>query len=212
MSGCEMKEYLLAIAQDLGEVAIDDFIEDGIWKDIPVLSTAVNLAKISTALRERAFLRKLRKFLYEYEKLVINEKEKIKKKILSYYDQELLGEEITKTIDDSENSKKASLLGKGLTILLEDSVDTDFYLSLANKISKCYYADILHLKDFETENSEYFACNDKIPGISLDQLYFCGFLIETGYNAGNLSGTEPCGRRYQLNEYGVTVRSLLLNI
>lgn len=98
-------------------------------------------------------------------------------------------------------------------LLKVDRSKTCFYYFIFNDyISKCYYADLLHLKNFETENSEYFASHDKIPGMSLDQLYFCVFLIETGYNAGNLSGTESCGRGYQLNEYGITIRSLLLNI
>ena len=88
-------------------------------------------------------------------------------------------------------------------------IDVNLYLVLANRISKCYYSDILHLKDFETENSEYFASNDKIPGISLDQLYFCGFLSDTGYSGGGFND-EPCGRGYALNEYGRALRKILM--
>ena len=61
----EMKENLLAVGQDFGEIAIDAFMNDGIWKDIPVISTAVNIAKIGATFRDRAFLNKLHDFLYE---------------------------------------------------------------------------------------------------------------------------------------------------
>ena len=205
----EMKENLLAVGQDFGEIAIDAFMNDGIWKDIPVISTAVNIAKIGATFRDRAFLNKLHDFLYEYEKLTGEEKEKIKDKIYSYQDKKSFGEEITKTIDDAENCKKATLLGKAMKALLSDEVDVNLYLVLANRISKCYYSDILHLKDFETENSEYFASNDKIPGIFLDQLYFCGFLSDTGYSGGGFND-EPCGRGYALNEYGRALRKILM--
>lgn len=205
----DLKNNFLSIVQDNGEVLLDAFMKDGLWKDIPILGTCINVAKINANINNMMFLRKLYKFFFEASQLSENAKKKIKEKISSYSDKNLLGEEIIKVIDDSENDKKAILLGKAIRILTQNEISVDFYLSLVNKISRCYYADLLCIKDFETEASEYYSGNDKIPGVSLDQLYFCGFLNDTGYSGGGLEN-EPCGRSYQLNEYGIILRKMLL--
>ena len=55
----------LSICTDIGEMGLDSFMEDGIWKNIPFLSTAVSLYKIGNSIKGRHDLKKLAIFLEE---------------------------------------------------------------------------------------------------------------------------------------------------
>ena len=210
MKNAKIMDPVLNSVQDLGEVAIDSLLDNSFWKDIPVLSTVVNVVKVGTTIKDNMFLRKLYRFLYEYKQLDDVTKKKIQERIISYKEKCSLGEEIVSVIDSFENSKKAALIVCVLKFLTQDDLDVDVYLVLIDRIAKCYYADLMWVKKFETEDSKYCDHNDKIPGSVLSQLYFSGFLDNVGFDGGDLSDTMPCGQVYQLNQYGVIMRNVLI--
>ena len=46
----------LNICANIGEMGLGTFMEDGSWRDIPFLSTAVSLYKIGNSIKERHHL------------------------------------------------------------------------------------------------------------------------------------------------------------
>ena len=64
VSGC-VGEFL--------EIGIDSLLDDGIWKDIPFISTAVSIYRIGHSIRERHHLKKLAVFLNEIHANAHNE-------------------------------------------------------------------------------------------------------------------------------------------
>ncbi len=59
--------HLTKIIQDYGELAIDALIQDDLLKEIPVIGTAVRLTKMGIAIRDRNFLKKILRFIQEFE-------------------------------------------------------------------------------------------------------------------------------------------------
>lgn len=84
-----MKEKSLSIAfadtladdtisciSDLEEVGLDAVMEDGILKDIPIVSTAIALYKIGNSIKERHNLKKLLVFLNELNNGILDEQKR----------------------------------------------------------------------------------------------------------------------------------------
>lgn len=47
-----IKENSIDIVSNVAEVELDNFLEDGLWKNIPFVSTAVSLFKIGKSIRD----------------------------------------------------------------------------------------------------------------------------------------------------------------
>lgn len=74
--GDSIKEEVGACISDLTEVGLDAIMDDGILKDIPIVSTTVALYKIGNSIRERHHLKKLIIFLQEINKGIANEQKR----------------------------------------------------------------------------------------------------------------------------------------
>ena len=75
--GDSIKEEVGACISDLTEVGLDAIMDDGVLKDIPILSTAVVLYKIGYSIHERHHLKKLIIFLHEINKGIANEQKRV---------------------------------------------------------------------------------------------------------------------------------------
>ena len=62
----------------LAEVGLDSIMEDGLFKDVPILSTVVSLYKIGDNIKDRYNIKKLIAFLNEINNEIPNEKEREK--------------------------------------------------------------------------------------------------------------------------------------
>lgn len=61
---------------DLAEVGLDAITEDGVLKDIPILSTVVGLYRIGHTIRERHTIKQLALFVMELDKGCVDEKKR----------------------------------------------------------------------------------------------------------------------------------------
>lgn len=75
--GDSLKEESIACISDLAEVGLDAIMDDGIFKDIPILSTAVAVYKIGSSIKERHNLKKLILFLNEINNGIIDEQKRV---------------------------------------------------------------------------------------------------------------------------------------
>lgn len=69
-------ENILDITSDLLEVGLDSIMEDGLLKDVPILSTAISFFKIGKSINERYNIKKLCKFINEVNKGTIDEEKR----------------------------------------------------------------------------------------------------------------------------------------
>lgn len=76
--GDSLKSESISCIGDLTEVGLDAIMEDGIFKDIPIISTAISVYKIGNSILERHNLKKLAIFLSEINNDIATEQKRIK--------------------------------------------------------------------------------------------------------------------------------------
>lgn len=69
-------EDISGIVEDYAELGLDALVEDGIFKDIPIVSTAVAIYRIGNSIRERHHVAKLVSFLNEINKRIADEEKR----------------------------------------------------------------------------------------------------------------------------------------
>lgn len=71
--GHSLTEEVSGIAGEYAELGLDAMVEDGLFKDIPIVSTAMAVYRIGKSIRERHHIAKLISFLNEINKNVADE-------------------------------------------------------------------------------------------------------------------------------------------
>ena len=51
-----MKDELMSIITEYGELTLDFFLPDGVIKRLPIIGSAFSMIKISTDIRDRSFI------------------------------------------------------------------------------------------------------------------------------------------------------------
>ena len=74
--GNSLTEEMLGIAGEYAELGLDAFVEDGLFKDIPIVSTAVAVYRIGKSIREKHHVAKLISFLNEINKGIADEEKR----------------------------------------------------------------------------------------------------------------------------------------
>ena len=74
--GNSLTEEVSEIAGEYAELGLDALVEDGLFKDIPMVSTAVAVYRIGKSIRERHHVAKLISFLNEINKNVVDEEKR----------------------------------------------------------------------------------------------------------------------------------------
>ena len=71
-----LKEESIACIGEYAEIGLDAIMEDGVLKDIPIVSTAIALYKIGNSIKERHNLKKLLIFLNEINNGIADEEKR----------------------------------------------------------------------------------------------------------------------------------------
>lgn len=74
--GNSLTEEVYGIAGEYAELGLDALAEDGIFKDIPIVSTAMTVYRIGNSIRERHHVAKLISFLNEINKGIADEEKR----------------------------------------------------------------------------------------------------------------------------------------
>jgi F0F1-type ATP synthase alpha subunit len=73
-----LAESTIDIISDIAEVGLDAVLDDGLLKDIPIISTAVSLFKIGKTIHDRVYVKQLGVFIDEIKKHTVNEEKRQK--------------------------------------------------------------------------------------------------------------------------------------
>jgi hypothetical protein len=62
--------------KEYAEVGIDYFMEDGIYKDIPIINTIISVGKIGVSISDRRLIKKISKFIYCLSDVSVEDRDK----------------------------------------------------------------------------------------------------------------------------------------
>jgi len=181
--------------RNLGEVALDTILQEGILRDIPVLNTIVSFYKAGVEIHHQLFLTKIINFLKELSNTPLEKREKFVEEIKRNPTQE---REFEKTllllIDRADSLQKPSILGKLLKHHILGNISYEDATRLSYMVDRVYISDLSYLLNFNSGVQR-----NQIIAASLQSI---GLLSFAGIDGGTLGEeTSSGGVSYELNEY-----------
>jgi len=143
--GSSLTEEVSDIAGEYAELGLDALVEDGLFKDIPIVSTAVAVYRIGKSIREKHHIAKLISFLNEINKGIVDEEKRqnYREKFTSnekFRNQEL--EYILILIDRYISFDKPQLLAKLYLAYLDGLIDWSEFLRYSEILDRFLHGDI----------------------------------------------------------------------
>jgi hypothetical protein len=188
-------DKLGSVGRDLGEVALDTVLKEGVLRDIPVFNTIVALYQAGVEIHHHLFVRKIINFLRELSSIplekrwkFVEETEKNPKKKCE------LGETLLLLIDRADSLQKPSILGKLLSNHILGNISYEDVTRLSYIVDRVYISDLNYLLKFESGVQR----NSNIAA----SLQSVGLLSFSGIDGGNFDNEDSGGVIYVLNEYG----------
>lgn len=134
------------VSQELTEIVIDGFLEEGIIKEIPILGSIIGIGKGVMNISDRLFTKKLLLFILEIKDLTPVERNVQISKIQRDSDyQNSIGEKLLMIVDKCNDSTKASLLGKLFLCTLKNELTYKDFIRCAEIINNASLNSLLEV-------------------------------------------------------------------
>ena len=172
-----LKEDVVSCVSEFAEIGLDAIMNDGILKDVPIVSTAVSLYKIGNSFKERHNIKKLIVFLNEFNNGIENPKKRraYREKFSandSFRNQQI--EYLLVLIDRYISYDKPLMLAKLYLAYLDDLIDWNAFSSYAEIIDSFLPGDRERL----IEEGPFVTHYNQIDS-SILRLSSSGLLIQT---------------------------------
>lgn len=201
-----ISEEIGNIATDILEIGLDSILDDGLLKEVPILSTAVNVFKIGKSVVERHYLKKLAAFISQLNKGIVDEKQR------DYYkntvkdhprkrDEEL--EYILIIIDRYIHADKAKKLAKLYLSYLDKEIDWETFTKCSEILDRLLPGDYQELSlGFWPNLSDSEVSDSLLRLVSLGLVISHNKSAEVDNTVGKLIVPDSTVKDYELTRFG----------
>ncbi len=187
-------EPVFSTTLELCEVGIDSLLDDGIFKDIPIVSLVMGVGKTAQNIQERNLLHQTLNFIKSFNEKSIDEKKlkKYKEKIdkSSKIAEKELGRVLI-ILNSNVEVKKSQLLGKVFRAYVDEIIDWNQFCDLSEAISRLFISDIKLISDIWQHKIND---SNQCMNYQIDRLVSIGFIGTTTKSmtigSNNTSNTE----------------------
>ena len=155
----------MELVKDYSELTLDSVLEEGTFKEIPIIGTLVSLYKIGNSLRERHHFKKIAIFLNQLKDIAKAERQAFLLK-LDEEDKyrESIFEKVLLTLERLDESHKAEFVGNLFKLYIMEVIDKNKFLRLSGIVERANLYDLLALhyrhsrfdKDWDGKMPYYF--------------------------------------------------------
>lgn len=200
----------------IAEVGLDQFLDDGILKEVPVLSTVIGLYKVGHTLKDRHNIKKLAKFVQALNDKVTDEGQRIayRRKICDdphKRSQEL--EYILILIDRYIEYEKPSLLAKLYLAYLDEKIDWQLFTQYSIVIDNLFVEDLQFLKKGDNQIVRQEKTASVLRLVSLGLLYeqtnTTKFEVDEDGHLTMVAPHEVTEKMYSRTEFGTTFAEII---
>lgn len=142
--GNSLKINTESLFTNIMEVGIDSFLDDGVLKDVPFLSTVMGVYKVGTSIRERFHFKKLLVFIEGLNKNINNEDE-LKNYQMKFRDNSKFRSEeleyIVVIIDKFLSLEKSVMLSRLYLAYLDNEIIWDEFLVYSEVVDRLFKYD-----------------------------------------------------------------------
>ena len=217
-----LKEESISCIGEYAEIGLDAVMEDGILKDIPIVSTAIALYKIGSSIKERHNLKKLLVFLNELNNGILDEQKRkeYQQKFQSnekFRNQEI--EYLLVLIDRYINYDKPQMLAKLYLAYLDGTIIWEELTMYAEVIDRFLLLDC----KFLTSELEAYTTYRNIGVEPILRLVALGLMVEESSNSlwtddgrggfavttASMELAKSKEKRYKKTEFGEKLATIL---
>ena len=180
---------------DVAEVAFDALLKDGILKDLPIIGSIVTLLKGTMDIRDRIFVAKIARFLFNLSSTPFEQRESFKREIhQNAKTKRKVGTSLVLILDRLDDIEKTDFLAECFKAYLCKKISFDQFRRLSAAI------DIAFMDDLKT------ICGERSNAEEAEQIYLSN-LARTGlvkFIASGIQGTwnEMGNIKYSLSPLG----------
>lgn len=188
---------------DIGEVGIDSLLDDGIFKDIPIVNLVMGIGKTAQNIHERNLLQQTLNFIKSFNEKSIDEKKLKKYKEKINKNKKVAEKELGRVLiilNSNVETKKSELLGKIFRTYVDERIDWNQFCDLSEAISRLFISDINLIYDIWKHkiNDSNHCMNYQI-----DRLVAIGFIgTATKSMTIGSNNTSDTVRYLSLTEFG----------
>jgi hypothetical protein len=185
---------LSSVISDAGELSLDSILKDGLLKDIPVISSMLNLFKLGVSLQNYFLLSKLLSFLKSLDNVNIESRKQAIKKLEAdtEYSQNV-GEHLILLLDRMDDLNKPKMIARAFTAYCKKEINSVQLQRLYYAIDRILLCDNSHIKTFLNNRGK-----EELP-VDIEQNFVNSGLgyVKSGYGVGGVYPTELCGLFYK---------------
>lgn len=128
---------------ELAETITDSLYNDGLLREIPIISTLVGLTKVSLTIREQLFMKKILSFLSGIKDVDIEKRKRLISEIEKSDKQKIrVGEKLLYILDKCDDHITAKYLAMIFSAFLKQELTYSEYLRCSNIIQKLFIDDL----------------------------------------------------------------------
>lgn len=176
--GNSLTAEISGLIGEYAEIGLDALAEEGLFKDIPFISTAMSIYRIGNTIRERNHIAKLVSFLDEINNGIADDKERLKYQEKFRDNEKFRSEELEYVmllIDRYISFDKPQMLARLYLAYLDDTLTWDEFKKYAEVIDHFLPGDLQELQKGNQYDVHYLNVSD-----SLLRLISMGFIMEIG--------------------------------
>lgn len=204
-----MKDEIMSLLTDYGELTLDMFLRDGIIKELPIVGSTFSMIKISADIRDRIFLEKLKSFIENIEKNT-----KWQEKFSDIEECSRISKQLLYIVDSCDDDKKLKLIGMAFNYFVNGEISKDEYFYIVNIILKSFYPFLKILLDINESDVRFKNDGTKYDYVGIAHLLNIGALDFDGqtpvlFNSQTNKIESPPSIIVALNGYSEFLRELL---
>ena len=203
-----MKDEIISLISDLGEVTLDHIMQDGIIKDLPIVGPFFSTIKVAIDIRDRLFVEKIKSFIENIDK-----NQKWKEKFSDREECNKISKQLLYIVDSCDDDNKLKLIGMAFNYLVTGEINRDEYFYTVNIISKSFFPFLKILLDIDESDKRFKNDGTKYDYFGIAHLLNIGALDFDGQTAASFSSKtgefEPPYVIVAVNGYGQFLMELL---
>lgn len=137
---------------EAGDLTLDGVLEEGIFRDVPVVGNLVRLYKVGAGVRDYLFLRKVIRFLTALKDVPQPERDAFVEEMeRDSATKRRVGEALLLHLEKADDLEKCSLLARVFKAYLRKRIDLVSFRRLAAVIDRCLIKDLNDLLNYTYE-------------------------------------------------------------
>jgi len=138
------------ITQDIAEVALDSFLSEGVFREVPIVDTIVRLGKTYATIRDYFLLKKVLRFLGTVKEQTTHSERDAFAETLDADENygRRVGETLLVLLDRYDHIDKSRLMALLFSGYLRQEIDHDDFFRLSTAIDHAFIADLYTMLDY----------------------------------------------------------------